>query len=74
MSSSIHGDRGPAGQAAELLDGLRLDLVPVHRAAVAVRHEHDEAVVRNAGEHALDDAARLVHARHDDDQLRFHGP
>jgi hypothetical protein len=52
----VDGDRGTAGQPAELLDGLRLDLVSVDRRPIAVRHQNNEAVVRNAGEHALDDA------------------
>ncbi|GAA2611919.1 hypothetical protein Adu01nite_03780 [Paractinoplanes durhamensis] len=29
--------------------------------------------MRNAGEHSLDDASCLIHARHDDYHLRFNG-
>ena len=69
----MHGDRRAPGEPAELLDGLRLDLVPVDRKPVAVRDQHDETVVRNSGEHSLDDASCLIHAGNDDYHLRFDG-
>jgi hypothetical protein len=67
----MHGHRRATGEPAELLDRLRLDLVAVDRRPTAVRHQHDEAVVGNSGKHALDDLARLIHARHHDYHLRF---
>jgi hypothetical protein len=65
----VHGERRTVGQAAELLQRPQLDVVAVHRCPVAVGDQDDEAVVRDAGEDALDDAARLVHAGHDDHEV-----
>src|SRR5690606_9809799 len=59
----VHRDRRAFGELAVLLDGLGLDLVPVDRPTTAVRDQDDQATVRNAGEHPLDDPAGLVHAR-----------
>src|SRR5690606_21397417 len=48
-----------------------LDPVPVHRLAGAVGDQDDQAVVRDPGQHPLDHAPGLVHARHDHHQVAF---
>ncbi|MDP9819803.1 hypothetical protein J3R04_005773 [Spirilliplanes yamanashiensis] len=70
----MHGDRGPPGQPAELFHRLHFDLETVDGPPIAVGNEHDETVVRNSGEHTLDDASCLIHARDDDDHFRFDRP
>src|SRR5690606_2268189 len=65
----MHRDRGAFGQLAELLYGLYLDLVAVHRLPSTVRDQDDQAPVRDAREHPLDHLAGLVHARDHHDHV-----
>ena len=67
-------ERRPLGKTAVLGNGLRFYLVPVHRATPTVGNQHDQTVMWNSREHALNHSACLVHARNDDDQFPFDRP
>ncbi|BCJ66885.1 hypothetical protein GCM10009779_25220 [Polymorphospora rubra] len=41
--------------------------------SVTVRNQHDQAVVRDPGEHTLDYPPCLIHARNDNDHLALDG-